>query len=59
MAVAAVYHIDDSCEVWWDEEIQYVKIDGEQVVSEDGIDDLIEALQRIKADLARAKGGAA
>jgi hypothetical protein len=58
MAVAATYFVDDACEVRWDEETLYVRIDGEQVVSESGIDDLIEALQRIKADLARAKGGA-
>jgi hypothetical protein len=45
--------------VRWDEETQYVKIDGAEAVPEDGIDDLIEALQRIKADLAREKGGAA
>lgn len=58
MAVRVVYHVDAETQVEWDEEFDYVKIDDEHVVPESGIDDLIEALQRIKADLSRAKGGA-
>jgi hypothetical protein len=58
MAVKVIYHVDAETQVEWDDEFEYVKIDEEHVVPEKGIDDLIEALQRIKADLARAKGGA-
>ena len=57
MAVQAVYHTE-SCEVSWNEKDGFVEIDGTSICSDDDIDDLIEALQRIKADLARAKGGA-
>ena len=57
MAVEAVYHTA-TCEVCWNKESELVEIDGSDTCSEDEIDDLIEALQRIKADLARAKGGA-
>jgi hypothetical protein len=53
------YHVNDETAVHWDDDLSMVCIDDEQVVDADGLDDLIEALQRIKADLARAKGGAA
>jgi hypothetical protein len=52
------YHVNDETTAHWDDDLGMVCIDDEQVVDADGIDDLIEALQRIKADLARAKGGA-
>lgn len=58
MAVSAVYGIGEETNVYWCQSAEYVFIDGSRVVKADEIDDLIEALQRIKADLARAKGGA-
>jgi hypothetical protein len=59
MAVGrVVYHVNDETTVHWDDDLSMVCIDENPVVDADGIDDLIEALQRIKADLARAKGGA-
>ena len=58
MAVKTVYHTD-SCKVCWNDETDLVEIDGSGICEAKEIDDLIEALQRIKADLARAKGGAA
>jgi hypothetical protein len=58
MVVDAAYSIGEETQVYWDRSTEYVFIDGSRVVREAEIDDLIEALQRIKADLARAKGGA-
>lgn len=57
MAVRAVYVFSDD-ESGLEFRDGYVWTCGESIAAEDEIDDLIEALQRIKADLARAKGGA-
>lgn len=57
MAVKAVYHTE-SCKVCWNNEVELVEIDDNGICEADEIDDLVEALQRIKADLAREKGGA-
>jgi len=58
MVWRVVYHVNDETAVHWDDDLSMVCVDDEQLVDESGIDGLIEALQRIKADLARAKGGA-
>jgi len=57
MGVQAVFRYgDDEYEVAFKD--GFVYCGGVAVASRNEIDDLIEALQRIKADLARAKGGA-
>lgn len=58
MSVQAVFRYgDDEYEVAFKD--GFVYCGGVAVASRNEIDDLIEALQRIKADLARAKGGVA